>query len=101
LALDAGGLRHPDVHQHDVGDRLAGDLHRLRAVRGLADEFDAVLFLEDHLKSATEQGVVVRDEHPDGLGFRLVRAGRRSPGACHPGCAGGHAGPIGHGRSFR
>src|SRR5487761_1607730 len=65
--LDAAAPGHPDVHEHDVGQRLA-DLHaRFAAVARLADEIDVVLLVENHLEPAAEQRVVIDDEHADGL----------------------------------
>jgi hypothetical protein len=112
--LDAGDLRHPDVHEHDVGGDLAGDLHGLRAVGGLADKLKAGFPLQDHLKSPAEKGMVIRDQHPDRVGSRN-RIGSRNgiaAGSQRSGKRGGRRGndghtlpgrkrPFGHGRSFR
>jgi hypothetical protein len=38
------------------------------AIGGLAHDFDVRLALQDHLNASTEEGVVVDDEDPDGLG---------------------------------
>jgi hypothetical protein len=65
--LDAAALGHPDVHQHHIGQRLGGLQLRLGPVARLADQFDVVLFVEDHLKPAPEQRVIVSDQHADGL----------------------------------
>ena len=65
--FDAADLRHPDVHQHDIGQRLAGYRNRFLAVAGLPDQVDVVLFIQDHLQAAPEKRVVVRDQHPDRL----------------------------------
>jgi hypothetical protein len=96
--LDAGGLRHPDVHQHHVGHRLGGEFHRLGAVGGLADQLDAVLFLQHHLQAPTEEGVVIGYEHPDRVGARLGLSAlnRRYRPRDHP-----WSRLHGHGRSFR
>ena len=63
--LDATALRHPDVHEHDVGQRLPGHGYRLGAVARLPDQVDVVLFVEDHLQAAPEQRMIIRDQHPD------------------------------------
>ena len=65
--LDATALRHPDVHEHDVGQRFAGHGHRLGPVARLPDQVDVVLLVEDHLQAAPEQRVVIRDQYADGL----------------------------------
>src|SRR5581483_6821396 len=59
--LDAGALGHPDIHQDHVRHELLGLLDGLDAVRGLADELEVVLLIQDHLQAATEQRVVVGD----------------------------------------
>jgi uncharacterized protein YcaQ len=66
--LDPAGLRHPDVHEHDVGQRLARHGDRLGAVAGLADQVDVVLVGQDHLQAAPEQRMIVGDQDPDRLG---------------------------------
>jgi len=66
--LDPAGLRHPDVHEHDVGQRFAGHGDRLGPVAGLPDQIDVVLLIQDHLQAAPEQGMIVGDQHPDRLG---------------------------------
>jgi hypothetical protein len=65
--LDPAGLRHPDVHEHDVGQRLASHGDRLGTVAGLPDQVDVVLLIQDHLQTAPEQGMIVGDQHPDRL----------------------------------
>src|ERR1039457_7268178 len=40
--LQAVHSRHPDVHQHDVGARTAGQVHRLGAVDRLADHLKVI-----------------------------------------------------------
>ena len=65
--FDAAALGHPDVHEHDVGQRLPGHGHRLGAVARLPDQVDVILLLEDHLQAAAEQRVIIRDQHPDGF----------------------------------
>jgi uncharacterized protein YcaQ len=65
--LDAAAPGHPDVHEHHVGQGLAGHGHRLGAVARLPDQVDVVLFGENHLQAAPEQRVIVRNQHPDGI----------------------------------
>ena len=63
---------HPDVHEHDVGGELLGLGDGVLAVLGLADDLDALLGLEHHDQPAAEQGVVVTDQHPDGIAGWLL-----------------------------
>jgi hypothetical protein len=65
--LDAAALRHPDVHEHDIGQRFAGHGHRLGPVARLSDHVNVVLLGEDHLQAAAEQRMIIRDQHPDGI----------------------------------
>ena len=87
--LDAAALRHPDVHEHDVGQRLAGHGHRLGPVARLPDQIDVVLFLQDHLQAAPEQRMIIGDQHPDGL---RALAAVRPPSSSHR--------PVAHGAHF-
>ena len=64
--LDPVDLGHADVHEDDVrlqAQRL-GD--RLDAVRGLADDLDVLLGLEDHAKAGAHERLVVDDEDAEG-----------------------------------
>ena len=61
------------------GAAVAARLGALDAVAGLADDLDAVLGGEQHRQPASEQLLVVDDQHPDGLG--PVRS--RQPRAHH------------------
>jgi hypothetical protein len=63
--VDPAALGHPDVHQHDVGGGLGGDLQRLGAVAGLTDDLDVGLGTQHHLQAAPEKRMVVDDQHPD------------------------------------
>jgi hypothetical protein len=45
--LDAIHLRHPDVHQYDVGPGGSGLLDSLSAVGGFAYHLDAILGIEE------------------------------------------------------
>jgi len=87
--LDAAALRHPDVHEHHIGQRLAGHGHCLGPVAGLADDVDVVLFRENHLQATPEQGVIIGDQHPDGI-WALSRP--RPPGSRRR--------PVAHGAHF-
>ena len=68
--VDAG---HPDVHEHDVGVGLPGQLHRGGSVAGFADHDHAGLGVDEHPEAAPDEGLVVGDEHADGLGHRARR----------------------------
>jgi len=60
--VDAG---HLDVHQHDVRSGGPGDLDRLPAVRGLADDLQVGLGLQDQPEAGPHHLLVVREHHPD------------------------------------
>ena len=62
--LDSGHPRHVEVHHDDVRSELAHQPHGLDAVRGLADDLDA-LFFEQVTKSGAEEVVVVDEQHPN------------------------------------
>src|SRR5713226_4793132 len=65
--LQAGALRHADVHEDDVGHGLLCLGEGLGPVAGLADDVDVLLDLQDHLQPTAEQRVVVDDDHADRL----------------------------------
>src|SRR6266508_2615866 len=65
--FDASPPRHANVHQDDIGHELLGLLDGLGAIAGLAHDLDIVFLLENHLEPATEQCVVVHDQHADGV----------------------------------
>ena len=65
--VDAG---HPDVHEHDVGVGLSGQFHRSGSVAGFADHDHAGLGVDEYPEAGSDEGFVVGDEHPDGLGHR-------------------------------
>ena len=72
-------LRHPDVHQHDLGldeGRLAD---RLVAVLGLGDDLDVALGLQDHPEAGAHELLVVGDEDPDHPLILPDPAGRAGP----------------------
>ena len=58
-------LRHPDVHQHDLGLRECRLTDRLVAVLGLGDDLDVTLGLQDHPEAGAHELLVVGDEDPD------------------------------------
>jgi hypothetical protein len=60
--LDPVELRHADVHQHDVRRQPPGQLDRLGAVGGLADDVEVVLGVEDHLEAGAHERPVVGDQ---------------------------------------
>jgi hypothetical protein len=57
--LDAIHLRHPDVHEYDVGASGVGLLDRVESVAGFADHLDVVLGVEQKPESRTHQTLVV------------------------------------------
>ena len=57
------------------GSSVGGEVDRLGAVAGLADDLDVGLLPEHHLQAAAEQRVVVDDEHADRLRGRSDRDG--------------------------
>src|SRR5216684_399598 len=60
--LDPAALRHPNVHEDDIRQRLGGLLDRLRPITRLTDQFDVVLSSENHLQATPEQRVIINDE---------------------------------------
>src|ERR1017187_4610124 len=65
-----GGLQtvhsgHPDVHQHDVGARTAGQVHRLGAVDRLADHLKVIGGVDQHVEPGPDQGLVIGQQDPD------------------------------------
>ena len=82
-ARDAVGPGHPDVHEHHVGPLLGGDEHRLRSVAGLADDGEVELRVDEHAHAASEQRLVIDEEHADRVAHRdspQGSAAARSPG---------------------
>ncbi|SNQ45832.1 hypothetical protein FRACA_1140006 [Frankia canadensis] len=71
--VDSAAPRHPHVHEHNVRGHLLRHGHCLGTIRGLADDLDVNLLAEHHLQPATEQCVVVDDEHPDRIRLRRRR----------------------------
>ena len=58
---DAVHHRHADVQAHDVGLDLAGELDRLAAVTGLADDLDALGVGEQRGDAPPHDRVVVHE----------------------------------------
>jgi hypothetical protein len=73
-------VRHADVHQHDVGARLAGQAHGLLAVAGLAHDGQTWCTVDDHGEAVPEQGLVVGQDDPDGRwpGHVVTSSGKRA-----------------------
>ena len=61
-------VRHADVHQDHVRIDRGRKLECLVAVRRFADELDIGTLVEDHPEPASDQGLVVDDEHANGHG---------------------------------
>jgi hypothetical protein len=59
---DAVELRHDDVHDHDVGPVVHGELNCFTAVLGLADDGQPS-GLQSALDHRSGEGVVIRDDH--------------------------------------
>ena len=62
--LDAVQPRHLQVHEHNVGEQLLGEMHRLLARGGLPNELNVFGSLQQARHALTEQLVVVGQEHP-------------------------------------
>ena len=65
--LDPVHARHPDVHQHDIGQVAPRLLDGLLAGAGLGDDLDVAGALEQGLEPRAEQRLVVGDDHPQAL----------------------------------
>ena len=65
VASSPSTFGHADVHQHDVGMRLAGREHRLEPVGGLAHDLDVGLGVEDQPEAGADERLVVGDEDAD------------------------------------
>src|SRR5581483_6159273 len=66
--LEAVEVRHPDVHQHDVGAQRPDLVDRLTAVRRLADDLDLGLGVEDHPEPGAYERLVVDEQDADHCG---------------------------------
>ena len=62
---DAVDVRHPHVHDHDVGPMPRGSGGGLPAVRRLRDHLEVAVRLEDHAEPQPEQVLVVGQDHPN------------------------------------
>ena len=63
--LDPVHARHPQVHQHHVGVVAAGELDRLLAVRGGADQLDPVEQPEQRAEALADHALVVGEQDAD------------------------------------
>ena len=61
-AVDPG---HPDVHQDHVGALATGQVDRLPAVGGLADDLQVLRGVDEDPEPGADQGLVVGEQHPD------------------------------------
>src|ERR687891_117276 len=67
--LDPGALGHANVHQDDVRHQLLRLLDDLDAVGRLADELEVRFLVQHHLKTPTEQRVVIAYQDAQAVGF--------------------------------
>ena len=88
-SLDAADARHADVEHHRVGLQALGQLDGLEAVRGDADDVEAVV--GEHVREHGAHGiVVVGDEDTDqrqATARRPLRRRRERATECSPRCA--------------
>ena len=78
VASSPSSVGHPDVHQHDVRTGRAYDRDGLASVRGLADDLDVVLGVEQRAQPGPQQCLVVGQHDPDHA-LPLPAAGWRPP----------------------
>ena len=76
--LDAVEHRHPDVHEQDIRLALPRQPDGRGAVCGLADDFDAVLDLQDHPETRPDEGLVIGERDGDHSGCVRGRWARTS-----------------------
>ena len=62
---DAVQLRHPDVHEHQVGGEQGGLRDRRLAVAGLTDHHDVFLRVEHHPEPDSDELLVIHQQHRD------------------------------------
>ena len=62
------------------GASLADELHRLEAVRRLAEHQDALLLLQQVAQPGPEEVVVVHQHHPNRFGCAVHQIGQVPPG---------------------
>src|SRR3954454_17885852 len=79
--LDAADARHAHIHEQHVRRVQLGLGDGVLAVLGLADDLDALLELEDLDQASSEEGVVIDDEHADGVVARPLMIAQLGP---HP-----------------
>ena len=63
--VDAVEDGHADVHEHHVGVERSAERNGFQAVRGLSDDLDVVVCLEDHAHACTDHGLIVCEENAD------------------------------------
>ena len=73
--LDPVELRHPHVHQDDVGQQPQRLVDAGAAVVGLADDLDVLLGVEHRRQAAADQRLVVDHQHLD---HRSASSGRQA-----------------------
>src|SRR5215831_8969467 len=64
--FDPVQVRHPDVHQHQVGLELRGLADGRQPVGGLADHLEVLDALQDGAQAGADEFLVVGDEQPHG-----------------------------------
>ena len=55
-------VRHPDVHQHDVGSLPPGQRDGLRAVGGLTHNFHVVGAIDEHPETGPDQRLIISEQ---------------------------------------
>ena len=95
--LGAVHLGHAQVHEHDVGAQLAGEVDGFDAVRGGADDLDVVGEPDEHRESLADGALVVGDDDADHAG---TSSSTRQPVSVGPACmrAAGALEPLAHAR---
>ena len=63
--LDPVEVRHPDVHEDDVGAQCLGGVDRGEAVGGFADDLEVGLGVEDDAEAGADELLVVGDQDAD------------------------------------
>jgi hypothetical protein len=63
--LDAIQARHPDVHEHHVGPGPQHGLDRLEPIRGLSDDAQIVLGLQQPCEAGAHERLIVGDHDTD------------------------------------
>src|SRR5215470_7899454 len=58
-------MRHPDVHEDDVGPVLPGQRDRLGAVAGLADDLEVRRGVDEHAETSAHERLVIGHDYAD------------------------------------